>query len=207
MPATTLLLLEIFAIGSIAGIWCTILLVHSAQVRTLLSSVTPDSPLTPLFVLVSIAVVYQLGWCANWIAWRALRFLLEPYRVEVFKPYGVTWQDVRPMVRQRAKEPILRELDYEVSEMRMCRANVLNCVLISLALLTHGSSTLPFTGVALAAAGLLACQTRQIHRHHYEKLLCTYKVLVEEANAEAPNTTIHPTSEAALRAPPETGDG
>jgi hypothetical protein len=182
MPATTQMLVETLAIGSIASVWAGLLLAHFPRVRGFLSVVSDHEWLVPLLLLVGIAAIYQLGWCVNWIAWRIARRLFECYRRELFRKHGVDWQEERPKFRQKASEAILRELEHEVSEMRMCRANTVNGLLIAIALLTYGLALLPLAAIALGGSAILAIQTRQIHRHHFEKLLRIYERLLIEGN-------------------------
>jgi len=179
MPSITQLLIEILAIGSIGVVWVGLFLAKVPALTSFAKNLDSLKAFAPLIVLIGIAVIYQLGWIINWVAWRLTLLILERRRVKLFLQFGVKYQDIRPEIYQKASPAALGELKQEISEMRMCRANCLNALLIAIAALLYGRSLLSVATIALALFVFLGVQTYFVHIHHYQKLYQIYKVIVQ----------------------------
>ncbi|OEU66927.1 MAG: hypothetical protein BA863_07965 [Desulfovibrio sp. S3730MH75] len=177
MPSFGQRLFEIFAIGSIASIWIYLILAKITDVASLATRANQYENFMPLVIFVAIALVYQLGWFMNILGWVLLSRLWRPHRKRAFAQLGVKYEAVRPLIYQKASAAIVEDLRTEIGWMQMGRANTINFFLITFMLLMYGWTGLPYAAVFAIGFAALAVHTHQAHKHHYDKLLQTYKAI------------------------------
>ena len=188
MPSTTKLLVDVLSIGSVSAIWIGLILWKIPLFREFADQMSIFNTYKTIIILSAVAVVYQVGWFINWAAFQMTRSLLERNRDNLFSRVG-GYKKHRLKIYQDAIKGHPNELENEVTEMRMCRANCLNAIVIAGCSLLYGFYLFPVLIISLIAVGLLAWQTYKVHIHHYQKLYDIYREL-NPNTAGNPNKTL-----------------
>ena len=171
MQATYQLIVEIIIIGGGSALWVSPLFFEIFPLTEILNKLKPYDSFQLFFVIVSVAIFYQMGWIVNWLSTKITMAILKNKR-KIAMGHGLEdyKTNFRPKLYQFGSEALLGELSKEISEMRICRANCLNAFLIILCSPFYGNSGLRVGSVAFITFLLLAYQVYKIHIGHYKKL-------------------------------------
>jgi len=178
--STTQLFVELLVIGLGAAIWISLLadVIAGGQIR--FSELWSDKAL----LLPIIAVAYALGVVVDRLVWSIFAPLERRIEEKYLRPSGVPRWYVERLVAN-GDGTLAREIYYNRSRLRICRAWVLNGALLTLSLVLWGELRHKFShpqsfAVGLAGAAFAVCSfwaLCQFMRDYYRNLSHSHEFL------------------------------
>jgi len=186
--STTQLFVELLVIGLGASVWISLGVTMFAGGQIRLSEVWSDRTL----ILPLVAAAYAVGIVLDRLAWSLFSPLEHRIEAEYVLPLGVPRWRLERSVMNRS-ENLARDLYYTRSRLRICRAWVLNGVLITVLFLVWGQAKRQLNLTQTLAIGVAGAvfvgwsfwALRQFMIDYYRNLRCSYEFLTA---ADVPGT-------------------
>jgi hypothetical protein len=181
--STTQLFVELLVIGLGASIWIALGVAIFAGGHIRLSELWSDKA----FILPLMAAAYAVGIVLDRLVWRLFSPLEDRIEAQIVGTLGVPRSTLVKSVMNRS-ETLANDLYYTRSRLRICRAWVLNGLLITVLFLVWGQaerrlSLTQTLAIGVAGGVFVGCSywaARQFMIDYYKNLLTSYEFLRAE---------------------------
>ncbi len=188
--STTSIIVEMLIIGFFTATWmfliCLRLSVFDIQeVKTLASQI--GSWATPI-LFIAAAVFYQLGLIMNTMSYK----ITEPFADKKIRDQvvpGKVYEHVKSAVWQEGSTNIIRNLELNLTFVRLARSGIINFLLIAIASLSFGGSLLWLS--VISSVIFIGCIPlwRNTYRFYYKRMGFAYEVIADSELAKVTSSS------------------
>jgi hypothetical protein len=176
--STTSIIVEMLIIGFFTSVWLFLFCLRLSffdiqQIKILVSQIS--SWATPM-LFVAAALFYQLGLIMNTLSYKLTeRFADKKIRDQIVP--GKAYESVKSTVWQKGSTEIIRNLELNLTFVRLARAGIINFLLIAIALFSFGSS-LAWLGL-VSSVIFIGCIPlwRNTYGFYYKRMGVAYEII------------------------------